>query len=96
MTLWVRWQITTVTGMVFGATIPDSWSLSFVIPLTFIALVAPAIRRRADLAACLTAGLLAVIGQPLPWKSWIILAAVSGILAGWLVHRHDRDRQEVA
>ena len=96
LTLWVYWQITTVTGVIFGATIPDSWSLSFAIPLTFIALVAPAIRRRADLAACVTAGLLAVVGQPLPWKSWIILAAVGGILAGWLVHRNDRDRQETA
>ena len=94
MTLWVCWQITTVTGVVFGATIPDSWSLSFAIPLTFIALVVPALRRRADLAACLTAALLAVIGQPLPWKSWIILAAVGGILAGWLVHRHDRSGHE--
>ena len=67
-------------------------SLGFAIPLTFIALVAPAIRRRADLAACLTAGTIAVVGQPLPWKGWIILAAVGGILAGWLVHRHHRRR----
>ena len=92
MTLWVCWQITTVTGVVFGATIPASWSLGFAIPLTFIALVAPAIRRRADLAACLTSGVLATAGQPLPWKSWIILAGIGGILAGWLVHLHDRGR----
>ena len=92
MTLWICWQVTTVMGVVFGATIPESWSLGFAIPLTFIALVAPAIRRRADLAACLTAGTIAVVGQPLPWKGWIILAAVGGILAGWLVHRHDRRR----
>ena len=92
ITLWICWQITTVTGVVFGATIPESWSLGFAIPLTFIALVAPAIRRRADLAACLTAGTIAVAGQSLPWKGWIILAAVGGILAGWLVHRHDRKR----
>ena len=90
ITLWICWQITTVTGVVFGATIPESWSLGFAIPLTFIALVAPAIRRRADLAACLTAGTIAVAGQSLPWKGWIILAAVGGILAGWLVHRHDQ------
>ena len=92
MTLWVCWQITTVTGVMFGATIPDSWSLGFAIPLTFIALVAPAIRRRADLAACLTSGVLAIAGQPLPWKSWIILAGIGGILAGWLVHLHNRRR----
>lgn len=92
LTLWICWQITTVTGVVFGATIPESWSLGFAIPLTFIALVAPAIRRRADLAACLTAGVVAVAAQPLPWKSWIILAGLSGILVGWLVHRHDKER----
>jgi len=94
MTLWICWQVTTVTGVLFGATIPEGWSLGFAIPLTFIALVAPAIRRRADLAACMTAGILAVVGQPLPWKSWIILAAVGGILAGWAVHRHDQMRRE--
>ncbi len=88
MTLWVCWQITTVTGVMFGATIPQSWSLGFAIPLTFIAIVAPAIRRRADLAACLTAGINAVLGQPLPCKSRIILAANGGIAAGYLTHRH--------
>lgn len=88
MTLWVCWQITTVTGVMFGATIPQSWSLGFAIPLTFIAIVAPAIQRRADLAACLVAGIISVLGQPLPWKSWIILAAIGGIAAGYLTHRH--------
>ena len=37
-------------------------------------------------------GVLAIAGQPLPWKSWIILAGIGGILAGWLVHLHDRRR----
>jgi predicted branched-subunit amino acid permease len=89
MTLWICWQISTITGVIFGATIPQSWSLGFAIPLTFIAIVAPAIRRRADLAACLTAGIISVVGQPLPWKSWIILAAIGGIAAGYLTHRYD-------
>lgn len=88
MTLWICWQISTITGVIFGATIPQSWSLGFAIPLTFIAIVAPAIRRRADLAACLTAGIISVVGQPLPWKSWIILAAIGGIAAGYLTHRY--------
>lgn len=92
LTLWLCWQAATVAGVVFGATIPDSWSLGFAIPLTFIALVAPTIRRRADIVACATAGFLAVVGQPLPWKSWIILAAIGGILAGWACHIHDRRR----
>ena len=95
MTLWICWQISTITGVIFGATIPQSWSLGFAIPLTFIAIVAPAIRRRADLAACLTAGIISVIGQPLPWKGWIILAAIGGIAAGYLTHRHGTREADV-
>jgi predicted branched-subunit amino acid permease len=86
LTLWVCWQLSTIVGVVFGATIPESLSLGFALPLTFIALVAPAIRKRADLVACVTAGVLSIAGQSLPWKSWIILAALGGIAAGWLVH----------
>jgi predicted branched-subunit amino acid permease len=61
--------------------------LSFAIPLTFIAVVAPIVKTRADLAAVITAGTIAIIGQPLPWNSWLIIAAIGGILAGWLVSR---------
>ena len=85
LTLWVSWQCATITGVLAGATIPPEWSLGFAIPLTFIAIVAPAIKSRADLAACITAGTIAITGQGLPFKSWIILAAFGGIAAGWAV-----------
>ena len=94
--LWTGWQITTIAGALIGETVPDSWSLSFAIPLTFIAIVAPILKDRADLTAALTAGLLAMIGQPLPWKLWLILAAIGGILAGWLVHQHGKTKRGVA
>ncbi len=92
VTLWVAWQASTVSGVIAGTTIPDSWSLSFAIPLTFIAVVAPSIRRRADLVACVVAAALSLICQPLPWKSWIIVAACGGIAAGWLTHYHAQTR----
>ena len=87
MLLWVSWQFATIFGVLVGGTIPGSWSLSFAIPLTFIAVVAPILKTRADLAAVITAGIIAIIGQPLPWNSWLIIAAICGILAGWLVSR---------
>jgi predicted branched-subunit amino acid permease len=86
MTLWVAWQMSTLVGVIAGTNIPESWSLSFAIPLTFIALVAPSIRRRADLVACLVAAALSLICQPLPWRSWIIISALGGIAAGWVTH----------
>jgi predicted branched-subunit amino acid permease len=84
--LWVGWQISTAVGVVVGETIPDNWSLSFAIPLTFIAIVAPILKTRADLCAAITAGSLAMIAQPLPWNLWLILAAIGGIIAGWSVN----------
>jgi predicted branched-subunit amino acid permease len=87
MLLWTSWQFSTIFGVLVGGTIPDSWSLAFAIPLTFIAIVAPSLKTRADLAAATTAGTIAIIGQPLPWNLWLITAALGGILAGWLVSR---------
>lgn len=87
MTLWVCWQIATIVGVYASATIPPALSLEFAIPLTFIAMVAPAIKTRADLMACCVSGCIAVAGQALPWNSWIIVAAIGGIAAGWITLR---------
>lgn len=93
LTEWSCWQVATIIGVVGGTTIPASWSLDFAIPLTFIALVAPAIKTRADMTACLVAGMIAIFGQDLPWKSWVIFAALGGIAAGWAVQRFGRSKQ---
>jgi predicted branched-subunit amino acid permease len=67
--------------------------LTFAIPLTFIAIIAPIMRTRAEIAAAVSAGSLAIIGQPLPWNSWLVIAALGGITAGWLVHRYDNTKR---
>lgn len=93
LTLWISWQCATIAGVLAGATIPPEWSLGFAIPLTFIAIVAPSIKSRADLVACITAGTIAIIGQDLPFKSWIVLAAFGGIASGWGVKTLIRRQQ---
>lgn len=82
LTLWICWQISTIVGVVAGATIPDELNLGFAIPLTFMALVLPNLRRWSDIAAAIGASLVALFGQGLPWNAWIILAAVVGIAVG--------------
>ena len=94
MTLWVAWQASTIIGVIAGTTIPDTLSLSFAIPLTFIAVVAPSIRQRADLVACMVAAVLSLICQPLMWNSWIIVAACGGIVAGWITHYYVQTRSK--
>ena len=91
--LWASWQTSTILGVVVGETIPESWSLTFAIPLTFIAIIAPIMRTRAEIAAAVSAGILAIIGQPLPWNSWLVIAALGGIAAGWLVKRQNNSKR---
>ena len=85
--LWVFWQISTMIGVFASAAIPKELSLGFAIPLTFIAIVAPTIRTRPELLACATSGWLALTGRGLPWNSGLLIAAIGGVCAGWLLQR---------
>jgi len=85
LTLWSFWQISTALGVFLGAVIPTGWSLDFALPLTFIALVVPALKDRAGLAAALVGGVIAVLAFSMPYKLGIIVAALAGISAGLLV-----------
>jgi 4-azaleucine resistance transporter AzlC len=88
ITLWTTWQISTAVGIFLGAQVPDAWSLDFTLALTFIALVVPALRDRPNLAAALSAGLVAVVAYDLPYKLGLMAAALIGIGAGvWLERR---------
>jgi len=82
LTLWVCWQLSTIFGVQIGATLPPYLNLEFAIPLTFLAIVVPRLRHGPEIAAALCAGLVALVGQDLPWNFWIIVAAVAGIGAG--------------
>ena len=83
--LWVSWQIATAVGVGLGALIPPSLNLGFAIPLTFMAITVPLIKSIPPLAALLTGGFVAIIGQDLPWNSWVIAAALSGMVVGYCV-----------
>jgi len=88
LTLWVTWQISTAVGIFLGAQIPASWSLDFTLALTFIALVAPALRDRPSMAAALSAGVIAVLAADLPYKLGLMVAAIGGIAIGlWVEAR---------
>ena len=85
LTLWSAWQASTAAGIFIGAQIPASWPLSFVLPLTFIALVVPAIKDRAGVAAALVAGLVGLLAFNFPYKTGLLLAALVGIITGLII-----------
>ena len=83
--LWVVWQLSTALGIFLGAAIPESWSLEFALPLTFIAMLVPVLKGRPAIAAALSAGIVALLAFSLPYKLGLILAALVGILVGTLL-----------
>ena len=82
LALWTNWQFSTALGIFLGAAIPDSWSLDFALPLTFIAMVVPVLKNRPAIAAALSAGLVALAAYSLPYKLGLIVAALVGIAVG--------------
>lgn len=85
LALWISWQASTALGIFLGAAIPDSWSLDFALPLTFIAMVVPVLKNRPSIAAALSAGCVALAAYSLPYKLGLIVAALVGIAVGTLL-----------
>ncbi len=85
--LWVLWQTATAVGAVAGAQVPPAWQLDFAIPLTFLALLAPAVRDRPGLLAAVVGGGLALALRGLPFNLGLVVAAVLGIAAGTVAER---------
>jgi predicted branched-subunit amino acid permease len=78
-----------------GALIPESWSLSFAVPLTFLALLFATIKDKAMVIAAVAAGITAVLAHSFPYKTGLILAAVVGIAVGMLVENRPGNRTQI-
>jgi predicted branched-subunit amino acid permease len=88
--IWVTWETATMAGIVVGAGIPATWSLEFVVILTFTALAVASIRDGAAAAAALAAGATAIVAVDLPFRLGLIAAAIAGIAAGVIADRWTR------
>jgi predicted branched-subunit amino acid permease len=87
MTMWITWQIATTTGILLGAAIPETWSLEFAIPLTFMALLVLAVKDKPGLLAAVVGGGAAVAAIGLPYHLGLVLGTASGIAAGMVSER---------
>ncbi len=81
------WYLFTFIGAVAGQAIPPEFALDFALPITFLALVAPAVRSLPHLAAAVTAVIVALLAAPLPSGAGILLAGIIGMMAGAEVER---------
>ena len=82
LALWTTWQLSTAIGIFFGAQVPASWALDFALPLTFIAIVIPALADRPAVVSALVGATVAVAAYEWPYKLGLMAAALAGIVAG--------------
>jgi predicted branched-subunit amino acid permease len=86
VSMYSNWQLCTFIGLIAGSNIPNpaSWGLDFSLIVTFIGLLVPLIKNRAVAAAVVVASIVAVVTYPLPNQLYLMLAALSGIVAGMI------------
>lgn len=83
------WWLSTIAGAYAGNLLPPALlaKLGFVSPLIFTGLVVPMLGDRPTRLAALSAALIAVLFNPLPFRSGILLAAGVGIGLALLAER---------
>lgn len=83
--MYLTWQVSTITGIVFGASIPPWIDVGFIIPLIFISILVPALEDSISVVTAVAAGLLALVGDGLPFELGLLAGALGGIVVGALI-----------
>ena len=87
LAFWASWVGGTVVGAVLGTGMPDGFPAALVLPLVFIALLAPLVEDRPAAITALVAGAVAVVAAPLVYNLGLLVAVVSGLAVGVALDR---------
>ena len=87
ISLWTTWQLSSAAGVVLGASVPESWSLDFAIPLVFLALLVPALKDRPSVVAAVVGGVVALAAHGVSYNLGLLIGALVGIAAGVVAER---------
>ena len=79
------WYGMTLVGIYAGAAIPDAWALDFVLPITFLAMVAPLLKSVAHISAAAVSMIMALALINLPSGMGLLIAAVCAMVIGAVV-----------
>jgi len=76
------WYAATLAGALLGTAIPGGFGLDFAIPITFLAIVAPALRTWPHVVAALVSTVLALALAGMPFGTGLLVAAAAAMAAG--------------
>lgn len=93
--MYVNWQLCTLIGILAGQVLPNAEAYAaMAMSVTFIGIVVPLVRTRPMLVATVVSGVAAVAFNGLENKVGLMIAAVLGILAGYLAESYAPATQE--
>ena len=92
ITLFLSWQISTLTGVLLGGDLPQFLDLQFIIPLTFIAIIIPMIRSISTFLVVISSAFCGLIFKNLDISFWIIISGFIGVLVGIASNKLDKKR----
>lgn len=88
------WWVFTLVGALIGEAIPSSFALDFAVPITFLAIIAPALRTRAHVGAAITSAILALAFYSVPYNLGILLAGIGGMMVGARMEAKPEEAQQ--
>jgi predicted branched-subunit amino acid permease len=76
------WYTFTLVGALVGGQVPPEFALDFALPVTFLALITPMLRTGAHVVAAITAIVMSLVCAAIPHNLGLIIAGMSGMVAG--------------
>ncbi|MFN8945150.1 MAG: AzlC family ABC transporter permease [Pseudobdellovibrionaceae bacterium] len=87
---WILWIFSSGLGIFFGQIIPDSWNLSFSIPLMFMPLIFILAKKKADYFVALVAASLTIAFHSFPYGLGVFFAIVIASLLGYFIFKENQ------
>jgi len=88
--LWTTWQASNLAGYWLGNIVPAAWSLEFIVPLCFLAVLVPALEDGPTRFAAAASGVAVIALDAMPMRLSLICAGLIGIAAGLLAEGRAR------
>ncbi len=85
---WSAWQIGSVTGILAGSQVPESWGLGFAGTLAILCVMLPLVVGRVAAAGVLVAGTVSLMLYGLPYKLGLLCAVISGVAVAMTLEKH--------
>ncbi len=87
----LTWHSSVIAGFVFGNFAPASLALDFAIPLSFVALLIPTLKRRGHKVVALFSSVVSLLLNGFPLKTGLMVTALLSIGLAWIIiqRRHE-------